>query len=53
MEKAFNKDERGGFGVNEIKMLRLIYSTDLKVVKRVKVDEGMISKIVGFARMLN
>lgn len=53
MEKAFNKDERGGFGVDEIKMLRLIYSTDLKVVKRVKVDEGMISKIVGFARMLN
>ena len=51
MEGAFVRDERGDFSANEIKMLRLILTTDLKVVKRVKINEGMAGKIVSFARM--
>lgn len=51
MENAFVKDERGEFGSDDIKMLRLILTMDLKVAKRVKIDERMAEKMVQFARM--
>lgn len=51
MEGAFARNERGEFGADEIKMLRLMLATDLKVVRRVKVEEGILERIVRFARM--
>ena len=51
MESAFLKNEHGGFGEDEIKMLRLILTMDLKVVKRVKIDDRMVDRVVQFARV--
>lgn len=51
MEGAFSKNKQGEFGADEIKMLRLMLATDLSVVKRVKLDGEMTSKIVRFARV--
>ena len=53
MEGAFSKNKQGEFGADEIKMLRLMLATDLSVVKRVKLDGEMTSKIVRFARVAN
>ena len=43
--------DNGDFGVNEIKMLRLLLTADLSVVRRVKVTPEMLQKIVGFTKM--
>lgn len=51
MEGAFVVDERGDFGADEIKMLRLMLATDLKVIRRVKVDDGTVRRVLGLARM--
>lgn len=51
MEGAFAENKQGEFGADEIKMLRLILAADLSVAKRVKLDSGMMSKIVQFARV--
>lgn len=51
MEGAFSKNKQGEFGADEIKMLRLMLAADLSVVKRVKIDDEMTSKIVRFARV--
>lgn len=50
-ENAFVVDEGGDFGVDEIKMLRLMMTMDLYVVRRVKVDVEMLRKVLNFARM--
>ena len=50
-ENSFMIHDNGGFGANEIKMLRLLLTADLSVVKRVKVTPEMLQKIVGFTKM--
>lgn len=50
-ENSFVLHDNGDFGVNEIKMLRLLLTADLSVVKRVKVAPEMLQKIVGFTKM--
>ena len=50
-ENSFAIHDNGDFGVNEIKMLRLLLTADLSVVKRVKVTPEMLQKIVGFTKM--
>ena len=51
VENAFVVDEGGEFGVDEIKMLRLMLTMDLCVLRRVKVDVEMLRKVLNFARM--
>ena len=51
-ENAFAKDERGEFGANEIKILRLMSTVDLKVVNRVKANDEMVDKILRFVRIV-
>lgn len=50
-ENSFVLHDNGDFGVNEIKMLRLLLTTDLNVVKRVKITPEMLQKIVGFTKI--
>lgn len=50
-ENSFMVHDNGDFGVNEIKILRLLLTADLSVVKRVKVTPEMLQKIVGFTKM--
>ena len=50
-ENSFMIHDNGGFGANEIKMLRLLLTADLSVVRRVKVTPEMLQKIVGFTKM--
>ena len=52
-ENSFMIHDNGDFGANEIKMLRLLLTADLSVVKRVKVTPEMLQKIVGFTKMAN
>ncbi len=50
-ENSFVLHDSGEFGANEIKMLRLLLTTDLNVVKRVKITPEMLQKIVSFTKM--
>ena len=50
-ENSFVLHDSGEFGANEIKMLRLLLTTDLNVVKRVKTTPEMLQKIVSFTKM--
>lgn len=50
-ENSFALHDNGDFGANEIKMLRLLLTTDLNVAKRVKTTPEMLQKIVSFAKM--
>ena len=50
-ENSFVLHDNGDFGVNEIKMLRLLLTTDLNVAKRVKTTPEMLQKIVSFTKM--
>ena len=44
IDMAFYEDSNGRYGANEIKLLRLMSSNDLKIVRRIKVtDEIMMS----------
>lgn len=52
-QMAFSKEPSGEFSTDEIKMLRLILSADLEVVRRVKNSEEMISRILVLARSFN
>ena len=49
-EMAFARDNQGDYGANEIKLLRLMTSNDLKVVLRVKVQVDMVERILRLAR---
>ena len=53
MEMAFSKDRLGEFSTNEIKMLRLLLSADLKITKRIKDYEMIIPKILALVKTLN
>ena len=49
-EMAFSPDERGEYGANEIKMLRLMMANDLGIVKRVKISGDLLGKMLYVAR---
>lgn len=49
-ESAFSRDERGKFGADEIKMLRLMVTTPLEVVARVRGVEMYLPDILWLAR---
>ena len=48
---AFIGSENGKFGANEIKMLRLIMTTDLKTIKRIKVPAEMYGVLLDLVRV--
>ena len=50
---SIKRNEDGMYGANEIKMLRLLYTADLKVVKRVKLEKELKDKVVSFVRMVD
>lgn len=50
-ENAFRTYKGGEFGANEIKLMRLILSTDLDTVGRVKYDDEMVNKVYGLCKM--
>jgi len=52
METAFLKNERGDYGADEIIMLRLMVTNGLDVVKRVKGDRELYSKVLSVARVV-
>lgn len=51
-EKAFKKSANGTYGANEIKLLRLMTSNDLPIVKKVKFDSAMLAPIIDLTRTL-
>ena len=51
-EKAFKKSANGAYGANEIKLLRLMTSNDLPIVKKVKFDSAMLAPIIDLTRTL-
>lgn len=50
LDGAFSKNDQGEFGAGEIKMLRLILAMNLEVAGRVRVDDGMIDRVLWLAR---
>ena len=50
MEMTFIENDKGDYGTNEIKLLRLIASNDLNTVRRVKTDDSMINLALRLAR---
>lgn len=44
-EKVFRADARGEFGANEIKFLRLMASNELNLIRRIKIESGMMEPI--------
>ena len=51
MQMAFSENERGEFTADEIKMLRLMATADLKVVRRVKIDGVKLVRILELIRV--
>lgn len=49
---AFMANDGGEFGTNEIKFLRLLVTSKLNVVQRVKVDDSMIREILDLVRVV-
>lgn len=52
MEKAFAENERGEYGANEIKVLRLMVTNELGVARRIKMDDDMMMRILQLTRRL-
>lgn len=52
MEMVFVEDKNGDYGVDEIKLLRLIISNDLKVVQRVRMKDGMMMPILRLVQLV-
>lgn len=48
-QNAFSADAGGVFGAEEIKMLRLMSTVELSLIKRVKVSDELIDRVVNFA----
>lgn len=51
-ERAFIKHEWGEYGANEIKLLRIMITSDYGLVKRVKIDDGMAKLALKVARTM-
>lgn len=52
IEMAFIESVNGEYGADEIKLLRLMVSSDLDVVRRVKFKDGMITAVLRLVRMV-
>lgn len=50
-EKAFIERDEGSFSANEIKLLRLMMTNELKVVLRVKISEEVLNKVLNLVKM--
>ena len=50
-ELAFSLKDGGEYGTDEIKMLRLMQSSSLNVIQKVKVDEALITRVLNLARV--
>ncbi|MDO4747078.1 MAG: DNA repair protein RecO [Candidatus Saccharibacteria bacterium] len=50
-DEGFCRRDGGLYGAEEIKMLRLMYSTDLNVVSRVKMVDEVVSKVLPLVRV--
>ena len=48
--ETFSEKENGDYGSDEIKLLRLMCTTDLKMMRRVKVHNAMYEKILDLVR---
>ena len=53
LEEAFSQNERGEFGVDEIKLMRLMVSMNLKTVRRVKMDSRVLDRVADLVERLN
>ena len=51
-ENAFGVQEKGEYGADEIKIMRLMVSMPLKVVKKVKVEADIWGKVLDLARIM-
>ena len=49
---SFVENDNGEYGANEIKMLRLMTTADLKIVKRVKVNDEMLGLLLEFGKIV-
>lgn len=49
---AFCENEYGEYGADEIKMLRFMATAELRLAKKLKIDNEMIEKALGFARIV-
>ena len=50
---CFLRKENGEFGANEIKLLRLMMTNDLNLIKKIKVSDDVIARALGLARATN
>lgn len=51
-ESAFVPKENGEYGANDIKMLRLMVTSDYKIVRRVRLDEESLKKVYVFSKIV-
>lgn len=51
-QNAFANNLEGLYGANDIKLLRLMSSTDLKTIKRVKLSEELIKKMTEYVSIV-
>lgn len=51
VQMAFVEYERGEYGANEIKMLRLMTTADLKVARKVKIETETVQKLLSLIRI--
>lgn len=52
MEGAFEVNEQGDYGADEIKLLRLMQVTELKTVQRIKCDKKTMREALSLARIV-
>ena len=50
-QTAFRTKDNGEYGANEIKVMRLMTATDLKVAERIKVNGEMFDRILSLVRV--
>ena len=53
MERAMRENESGGIGVEHIKLMRLMASSHLRLVLKVRGAEGLVSEVTGILRSLH
>ena len=51
-ESAFSQNERGEYGADEIKMLRLMVTTSLKTIRKVKASADLLQKVLRLSRVV-
>lgn len=53
LENAFFERDDGRFGADEIKILRLMMTNDLQIVRRIKINESLMQRIFEAARSMD